>query len=291
MSTPRLDQSVQLGIGRKLFAVLVLGLVASVSGLFIMLTNAPAGASATGTTTASSASESGSASTSSSEGCGSVVEITSVQISSTLSGGNVVVTIAHTGAGCPNMAAATLHVHQNLLASPQAGSNSTHQWNKDFQIGPNFGTTVEFPLMASADGLCFVQVDVHAGTIHKGRFFPTATCTSSTPSQSSSAPASSSVPASSSAPESSSAPASSSVPESSSAPASSSVPESSSVPASSSVAGESSSIPESSAVAAVQTSSPGLASTGALVSVPVLLALVLIAAGFALNRAARGRRH
>jgi hypothetical protein len=34
-----------------------------------------------------------------------------------------------------------------------------------------------------------------------------------------------------------------------------------------------------------------LASTGALVSVPVLLALVLIAAGFALNRAARGRRH
>jgi hypothetical protein len=192
----------------------------------------------------------------------------------------VVVTIEHTGQDCPGAAPGTLHVHQNLLASPQAGSNADHQWNKDFQIGPDFGTTVTFPLMDSADGLCFVQVDVHAGDIAKGRFFPTATCTS----------------ASSSASESSSAPASSSAPESSSAPASSSAPESSSVAASSSTV--SSSAPESSGVANESTSAPvagassgPLASTGALVSVPLLLAALMIGFGYVLTRSARRRRH
>jgi hypothetical protein len=268
---------------------LVAALVAAVAGLFLVLTGSPAGA-VSGSSSTSNDTSTDSASPSPS--CGAVVVITSVSISPALSGGDVVVTIEHTGQDCPGAAPATLHVHQNLLASPQAGSNADHQWNKDFQIGPDFGTTVTFPLMDSADGLCFVQVDVHAGSIAKGRFFPTATCTSA----SSSAPESSSAPASSSAPESSSAPASSSAPESSSAPASSSVPESSSVAASSSTV--SSSAPESSGVANESTTAPvagassgPLASTGALVSVPLLLAALMIGFGYALTRSARRRRH
>ncbi|HEU5268917.1 MAG TPA: hypothetical protein VFU36_03265 [Jatrophihabitans sp.] len=281
--------SVRLRVGRSFVAILLSGFIAAVTGLFLALGNAPAGAVGATTTTgsdtqsssasvssssqSSSASESSSAprtsvsesssaphssSTSQSASCGAAVQITSVHISPTLSDGNVVITIAHTGQGCPNATPATLHVHQDLLASPHAGSNPQHQSNQNFQIGPDFGDTVTVPLLTSVDDLCFVQVDVHAGSIHHGRFFPTTTCGSVSPTESSSAPSSSSA------------------------------------PASSSVAAESSSL-ASSEVAAVATTAPGptgpLASTGVLVSVPVLLALALIAAGFLLNRAARQRRH
>jgi len=278
--------SMQFRLGRGILAVLVTGLLAAVTGLFLVLTGSPAGAvSGSASTSNDTSTDSASASPS----CGAVVVITSVTISPALSGGDVVVTIEHTGQDCPGAAPATLHVHQNLLASPQAGSNADHQWNKDFLIGPDSGNTVTFPLMESADGLCFVQVDVHAGSIAKGRFFPTATCTSA----SSSAPESSSAPASSSAPESSSAPASSSASESSSAPATSSAPESSSVAASSSsVPPESSGVANESTTAAVAGVSSGpLASTGALVSVPLLLAALMIGFGYALTRSARRRRH
>ena len=279
----------RLRFGRTFLAVLITGLVAAIIGLSLALSTARAAAaggvisgstssaqsssgsasssavssssaasSSASSSSASSSSASGSKSPSGSptQGCPAAVQITSVHISPTLSGGNVVITISHTGQGCPNATPATLHVHQDLLASPHAGSNPQHQSNQDFSIGPNFGDTVTVALLASVDDLCFVQVDVHAGSIHHGRFFPTVTCGSTSPSESSSA--------------------------------------SSSVPASSSVAAESSSL-ATSEVAAVATTAPGptgsLASTGVLVSVPVLLAIVLIVAGFLLNRAARQRRH
>ena len=251
----------------------------------------PGAASGTSSSAGSSSSAGGTATgtATTSQSCPSTVQISSVSIA--LQGDTVVVRIQHTGQGCPDATPATLHAHQNLLASPHAGSNPDHQWNKDYSVGSDFADSIRFELLAAADGDCFVQVDVHAGSIRHGSFFPTGPCESS------------SAPASSTAPESSSAPASSSAPESSTAAESSSaVPSSSS--AESSIAGSSATrssatVPAfSSSVAAVvigDTSTPLqsglLASTGVRAGVPLGLAVLLIGFGTVLSRTARRRRH
>ena len=108
---------------------------------------------------------------------GATVQISNVDFK--VVGGDVVVTFSHTHTGCP----ATLHVHENLVASPKAGSDPNHQLNQDFSIGPDGPTSVSVPLLASADNKCFVQVDVHFNVDQStGGFVPTATCT--TPSSS-----------------------------------------------------------------------------------------------------------
>ena len=108
---------------------------------------------------------------------GATVQISNVDFK--VVGGDVVVTFSHTHTGC----AATLHVHENLVASPKAGSDPNHQLNQDFSIGPDGPTSVSVPLLASADNKCFVQVDVHFNVNQStGGFVPTATCT--TPSSS-----------------------------------------------------------------------------------------------------------
>ena len=108
---------------------------------------------------------------------GTTVQISNVDFK--VVGGDVVVTFSHTHTGC----AATLHVHENLVASPKAGSDPNHQLNQDFSIGPDGPTSVSVPLLASADNKCFVQVDVHFNVDQStGGFVPTATCT--TPSSS-----------------------------------------------------------------------------------------------------------
>jgi len=243
---------------------------------------ATSGAPVASSSDSSSSSESSSASANSSSACPASVQFSSVSIA--LQGSTVVVTVQHTGLECPDATASTLHAHQNLLSSPHAGSDANHQWNQDYLIGPGTGTTIEFPLLAAADGKCFVQVDVHAGTIRTGKFYPTSTCESTSPSSSTSASSSTSPP------ESSSAPASSSAPESSSAAPSSSSASSSIQPTSTT------SVPTaSSSIAPIvigQTSSPsGLASTGVRAGVPAALALLLIGSGLALTRGARRRRH
>jgi hypothetical protein len=101
----------------------------------------------------------------------------------TVSGNQVTVSFTHTGPECPNAASAVLHVHENLLSTPNSGSDPI-QLNKDFDIGPGSGNSVTVPLLDGVEGKCFVQVDAHASGVNRGRFFPTAVCPSSSPSQS-----------------------------------------------------------------------------------------------------------
>jgi hypothetical protein len=88
----------------------------------------------------------------------------------------VTIGIEHTGPECPSSQPATLHVHQNLLRTPAAGSDPEHQSNNDIAVGPDYGDSVTLPLLAGVVGKCFVQVDVHASGAASGRFFPTADC-------------------------------------------------------------------------------------------------------------------
>jgi hypothetical protein len=107
---------------------------------------------------------------------GTTVQISNVDFK--VVGGDVVVTFSHTSTGC----SAVLHVHENLVASPKAGSDPNHQLNKDFSIGPDGPTSVSVPLLAPADNKCFVQVDVHYNEDQStGGFVPTATCPSTSP--------------------------------------------------------------------------------------------------------------
>jgi hypothetical protein len=107
---------------------------------------------------------------------GTAVQISNVDFK--VVGPDVVVTFSHTSTGCP----ATLHVHENLVASPKAGSDPNHQLNQNFSIGPDGPTSVSVPLLAPADNKCFVQVDVHYNTDQStGGFVPTATCPSTSP--------------------------------------------------------------------------------------------------------------
>ncbi|HEX4727921.1 MAG TPA: hypothetical protein VH298_08990 [Jatrophihabitans sp.] len=89
----------------------------------------------------------------------------------------------HTGIDCPDAAPSVLHLHENLLSTPHAGSDPI-QLNRDFDIAPDSADSVTVPLLDGVEGKCFVQVDVHAGGVNRGQFFPTATCPSATPSQS-----------------------------------------------------------------------------------------------------------
>ena len=115
-------------------------------------------------------------STSPSSCSGPTVQISNVDFK--VVGGDVVVTFSHTSTGCP----AILHVHENLVPSPKAGSDPNHQLNKDFSIGPDGPTSVSVPLLAPADNKCFVQVDVHYNKDQStGGFVPTATCPSTSP--------------------------------------------------------------------------------------------------------------
>jgi len=115
--------------------------------------------------------------------CPSVVQI--VLGSITVSGSTVTVSFTHTGTECPDATSSVLHVHENLLSTPNSGSDPVHQLNQDFDITPGFADSVSLPLLDAVEGKCFVQVDVHASGVNRGRFFPTATCPS--PSQSISA--------------------------------------------------------------------------------------------------------
>jgi hypothetical protein len=297
------DPAVRLSCRGRIAALFGVGLLALLGTHAARADSATLRGATTGASSSAASSGTGSSDTAStSQSCPTAVQISSVSIA--LQGDTVVVSIQHTGQGCPNATPATLHAHQNLLASPHAGSNPDHQWNKDYSVGPDFGNTVQFGLLAAADGDCFVQVDVHAGSIRRGSFFPTGPCESSTASESSSAPASSTAAESSSAPASSTAAESSSAPESSTAPESSSGAPSSSSAAESSIAGSSAvqssaTVPAfSSSVAAFvigNTSTPSqsglLASTGVRTGVPLALALLLIGFGTVLSRTARRRRH
>jgi hypothetical protein len=149
--------------------------------------------------------------------CPTAVTITAIDIQQELAGGQVVVHVAHDGQGCPDAKPATLHIHQNLLSFPHAGSDPVHQSNVNLTIGHDSDDTVLVDLMTAVPGMCFVQVDASSGSIRRGRFFATATCPAEStppPSSSSPPPSSSSPPPSSSSPP----PSSSSPPPSSSSP-------------------------------------------------------------------------
>jgi hypothetical protein len=90
------------------------------------------------------------------------------------------VTVSYTIAGCTGTV--LLHIHQNLLTGPNAGSDSAHQSNADFPIGANSLTSQSVPLLAGVEGKCWVQVDYSTPTERHGIFTPTSGC--STPSSS-----------------------------------------------------------------------------------------------------------
>lgn len=249
---------------------------------------------------AGSSSSENSASGSAGSGCPAQI---SVELGSiTLSAGTVSVNFSHNGHNCPSARPAEMHLHQNLVSSPQAGSDPVHQWNKDLLIGASFGNEVSFPLLQAADGKCFVQVDVKVtGSAPHGKFFPTTTCPS--PVETSVAPSSTahtSTPPSTSSASSSSA-SSSSATTSTAASSTAASSSSSSVPSSAqtSVLPESASrsSAEQSVVPVAQQSSSSstgsLASTGTRTAVPVGLAALLICAGAWLMKSAarRPRRH
>lgn len=158
-------------------------------------------ASATSSTSSSSsqAPTSSTASSSPASACPDQVRITLGKIS--VAGGLVIISFSQNAHNCPSARPALLHIHQNLLMTPRAGSDPVHQRNTDFSIGFNHAGTVTVALLESADGKCFVQVDAHASGTARGQFFPTTTCSSATPSS----PAPSSSESTSSPPPSSTA--------------------------------------------------------------------------------------
>ncbi|MDQ1717430.1 MAG: hypothetical protein QOE89_1383 [Pseudonocardiales bacterium] len=138
--------------------------------------SATAGRTATGSKTPekSSSEPTSSEPTSHEPSCPATVHITIGTISS--DGTQVTIALEHTGPECASAQPATLHVHQNLLRTPTAGSDPEHQSNNDIAVGTGFGDSVTLPLLAGVVGKCFVQVDVHASGVARGRFFPTADC-------------------------------------------------------------------------------------------------------------------
>jgi hypothetical protein len=131
--------------------------------------------------TTNTATATDSASSSAANNCPATVVI--VLGSITVSGNQVTVSFTHTGIDCPDAAPSVLHLHENLLSTPHAGSDPI-QLNRDFDIAPDSADSVTVPLLDGVEGKCFVQVDVHASGVNRGQFFPTATCPSATPSQS-----------------------------------------------------------------------------------------------------------
>jgi len=205
----------------------------------------------------SSASSSSNASSSPAPACPDQVSVILGRMS--VAGGVVTISFTHDAQNCPVARPALLHVHQNLLTTPQAGSDPEHQSNADFQIGPSHPDFVTVPLLESADGKCFVQVDAHVSGSSRGQFFPTTTCSSS----SSSSPAPSSTARTSTPPT-----PTSSAPSTSQSFESASASRSSGGQSSFSVAQQSSSPPTGS-----------LASTGYRTATPLGLAVALLLAG------------
>jgi hypothetical protein len=141
---------------RRLVNVLAVGATAAaLSALGLAVAQAETGSSNTGVSSGS---------------CSGTVRLSDVDLS--VSGGQVVVTFDHTTTGCPT----TLHVHENLLSSPNAGSNSSHQLNQDFTITANGPSRVSVPLLSAVTGFCWVQADAHWSGGAVGEFFRTATC-------------------------------------------------------------------------------------------------------------------
>jgi hypothetical protein len=261
--------------------------------------------------TPSASGSNGSSGSSAASTCPDQVHVTLGRMS--VSGGMVTISFTHTGHGCPSAQPASLHVHQNLLSEPRAGSDPEHQWNADFAIGPEHSDGVTVPLLASADGKCFVQVDARVSGQRRGQFFPTTTCTSASPSStpssspvpSSTAPSSSasSSTASSSAASSSAASSSaaSSSAEGSSTARTSSVPSTSAAPSTTSQSALPESTSRSSAASTsffpvAQVTQPpsggSLASTGSRTVLPVGLgALLAVVGAWLVNSSRRPRRH
>jgi hypothetical protein len=98
------------------------------------------------------------------------------------------VTVQYTIVGC--VGTDRLHIHENLVPGPQAGSDPIHQVNFDFDIGKDSPTQQTVPLLDSAAGKCWVQVDYSTARERKGFFVPTVNC----PTPSSSPPPSTSTP-------------------------------------------------------------------------------------------------
>jgi hypothetical protein len=251
---------------------------AILAAAFLLLAGAHEAGATPSTSSASGSSESSTATAT----CPDQVRITLGKI--TVSGGMVTFSFTHNAHGCPSAKPALLHLHQNLLSAPVAGSDPEHQWNADLSIGPNSAEGVTVPLLESADGKCFVQVDAHASGQTRGQFFPTTTCSSASPSTSASTSTAPSTTASTSTAPSTTA-------STSTAPSSSSA-----VPTRTSQ----SFLPESTSrtsapltlVPAAQSSSGGLAATGSSVAAPVGVAAGLLIAGAGLMlMSRRPRRH
>ncbi len=293
-------------------ALLAAGLLVAAGSQRAAAAASPAGSGAPGNATAStsttasgSVSASGSASGSSTApGSGSSAPSCPARVRITLgpiavSNGVVTISFTHTGHDCSSTRPTLLHVHQNLLVAPRAGSDPEHQRNDDFSIGGNHADQVTVPLLQAVAGKCFVQVDAHADGTARGQFFPTATCPSpseSSPSQSSPAPSTSTLstsPAQSSSPPSSSAQPSSSV-QTSTPPTSTSMAPSTAQSFLSASATRAS-VGVSFVPVAQQGQPPSsgvLASTGVDPAVPVGLAVVLLATGaWLMHWARRPRRY
>lgn len=227
-----------------------------------------ASASSDTATSSVTATSTGATSSSTASACPAQVRITLGKM--TVSGGMLTVAFTHNAHNCPSARPALLHIHQNLLTTPRAGSDPVHQWNADLRIGPSHPDGVTVPLLKSADGKCFVQVDAHASGQTRGQFFPTTTCSSASPSTPAS---SSSVPTSTAATPTSAAPSTTSQ---------SFLPESTSRTSAART------------VVAAGQSPPGgsLASTGSSVAAPVGVAAgLLIAGAWLMVLSRRPRRH
>jgi hypothetical protein len=131
-------------------------------------------------------------------------------------------TVPYTISGC--VGSDRLHIHQNLLASPTAGSDSEHQSNYNFDITVDSPTEQTVPLLDGVAGKCWIQFDYSTARERHGAFLRTPTCPTETPTP---PPTSSLPPSSSSAPSTSTVPSTHPVPSSSAATSTSVVPHSS----------------------------------------------------------------
>jgi hypothetical protein len=272
---------------------------AILAAAFLLLAGAHEAGAAPSTSGASGSSEDSTATAT----CPDQVRITLGKV--TVSGGMVTFSFTHNAHGCPSARPALLHLHQNLLSAPVAGSDPEHQWNADLSIGPNSAEGVTVPLLESADGKCFVQVDAHASGQTRGQFFPTTTCSSASPSSSASTSTAPSTTASTStAPSTTASTSTAPSTTASTSTAPSTTASTSTAPSSSSAVPTRTSqsfLPESSSrtsapvtlVPAGQSSSGGsLAATGSSVAAPVGVAAGLLIAGAGLMiMSRRPRRH
>ena len=112
------------------------------------------------------------------QGSSCTTPVTLSHLSAHVSGSTV--TVSYMIAGC--VGTVRLHIHQNLTTGPNAGSDSAHQSNANFQIGANSPTSQSVPLLAGVAGKCWVQIDYSTPTERHGIFTPTSGC--STPSSS-----------------------------------------------------------------------------------------------------------